>query len=133
MTEKEIILKQIDILQARQETEGLNVDEHYSAWVHRSASQDIGGNTSTITATLYFSCDCIISSGDGNSQQSEADNSSIKAGDKVRVLVNATYDGGSFIMYYDTYDVLEVNGDRAVIGIGDTVTCAINTCNIERV
>ena len=71
--------------------------------------------------------------GDGNSQQSEADNSSIKAGDKVRVLVNATYDGGSFIMYYDTYDVLEVNGDRAVIGIGDTVTCAINTCNIERV
>jgi hypothetical protein len=27
MTEKEIILKQIDILQARQETEGLNVDE----------------------------------------------------------------------------------------------------------
>ena len=82
---------------------------------------------------LYFSCDCIISSGDGNSQQSEADNSSIKAGDKVRVLVNATYDGGSFIMYYDTYDVLEVNGDRAVIGIGDTVTCAINTCNIERV
>ena len=112
MTEKEIILKQIDILQARQETEGLNVDEHYSAWVDWSASQDIG---------------------DGNSQQSEADNSSIKAGDKVRVLVNATYDGGSFIMYYDTYDVLEVNGDRAVIGIGDTVTCAINTCNIERV
>ena len=68
MTEKEIILKQIDILQARQETEGLNVDEHYSAWVDWSASQDIGGNTSTITATLYFSCDCIISSGDGNSQ-----------------------------------------------------------------
>ena len=27
MTEKEIILKQIDILQARQETEGLNVVE----------------------------------------------------------------------------------------------------------
>ena len=27
MTEKEIILKQIDILQARQETEGLNVDQ----------------------------------------------------------------------------------------------------------
>lgn len=27
MKEKEIILKQIDILQARQETEGLNVDE----------------------------------------------------------------------------------------------------------
>lgn len=27
MTEKEIIMKQIEILQARQETEGLNVDE----------------------------------------------------------------------------------------------------------
>lgn len=83
--------------------------------------------------TGWINDSCIISSGDGNSQQSEADNSSIKVGDKVRVLVNATYDGGSFIMYYDTYDVLEVNGDRAVIGIGDTVTCAINTCNIERV
>lgn len=47
-------------------------------------------------------------------------------------------------MYYDTYDVIEVKGDRVVIGIVKDcnddgsiedydVTCAINICNIERV
>ena len=54
-------------------------------------------------------------------------------GDKVRVLNNETYTGGSFRTYYDEYDVIEVKGDRVVIGIGDVVTCAINKCNIERV
>lgn len=61
------------------------------------------------------------------------DNKGINVGDKVRILVNATYNGGSFVMYYDTYDVIQINGDRVVIGIGDTVTCAINICNIEKV
>lgn len=47
-------------------------------------------------------------------------------------------------MYYDEYDVIEVKGDRVVIGIVKDlnddgsiadydVTCAINICNIERV
>lgn len=57
----------------------------------------------------------------------------ISVGDKVRVLNNETYTGGSFRTYYDEYDVIEVKGDRVVIGIGDVVTCAINKCNIERV
>ena len=57
----------------------------------------------------------------------------ISVGDKVRVLNNETYTGGSFRIYYDEYDVIEVKGDRVVIGIGDVVTCAINKCNIERV
>jgi hypothetical protein len=74
---------------------------------------------------------CIISSDNSNGEG--CDNTDINVGDKVRVLVNATYDGGSFAMYYDEYDVLEVKGDRVVIGIGDVVTCAINICNIERV
>lgn len=74
---------------------------------------------------------CIISSDNSNGEG--CDNTDINVGDKVRVLVNATYDGGSFAIYYDEYDVLEVKGDRVVIGIGDIVTCAINICNIERV
>lgn len=74
---------------------------------------------------------CIISSDNSNGEG--CDNTDINVGDKVRVLVNATYDGGSFAMYYDEYDVLEVKGDRVVIGTGDVVTCAINICNIERV
>lgn len=57
----------------------------------------------------------------------------IQKGDKVKVLKNVTYTGKSFKTYYTTYDVLEVKGDRAVIGIGSTVTCAINVSNIVKV
>lgn len=64
---------------------------------------------------------------------SKAESKSINVGDKVRVLVNTTYDGGTFVLWYDVYDVIEVKGDRVVIGIGDTVTCAININNIEKV
>lgn len=54
----------------------------------------------------------------------------IKAGDKVKVLNAVTYTGQKFKTYYDEYDVIQVNGDRAVIGIGKTVTAAINIKNI---
>ena len=64
---------------------------------------------------------------------SKEESKSINVGDKVRVLVNATYDGGTFVLWHDVYDVIEVEGDRVVIGIGDTVTCAININNIEKV
>lgn len=57
----------------------------------------------------------------------------IKAGDKVRVLKNVTYTGGSFKLYYDKYDVISISGDRVVIGIGKTVTCAIHKDNIALV
>ena len=59
--------------------------------------------------------------------------SDIKVGDKVKVLNAVQYNGQSFKTYYDTYDVIEVNGDRVVIGIGQTVTCAINISNIQKV
>lgn len=77
--------------------------------------------------TGWINDDCI---GGGAAPSVSAD---ISVGDKVRVLKNETYDGGSFRTYYDEYDVIEVKGDRVVIGIGSTVTCAINKCNIERV
>lgn len=57
----------------------------------------------------------------------------IKAGDKVKVLNAVTYTGQKFKTYYDEYDVIQVNGDRAVIGIGKTVTAAINLKNIQLV
>lgn len=56
-----------------------------------------------------------------------------EAGCKVRVLKAVTYTGKPFKTWYDVYDVLEVNGARAVIGIGKTVTAAVNINNIERV
>lgn len=58
----------------------------------------------------------------------------IRAGDRVRVVSPYIY--GSirrFAVYYDAYDVIAVNGDRAVIGIGSVVTAAVNVKNLARV
>lgn len=52
---------------------------------------------------------------------------SFAKGDKAKVLNAVTYDGRSFKTYYDVYDVIEVSGDRVVIGVGSTVTAAVNT------
>lgn len=41
--------------------------------------------------------------------------------------------GGTFKAYYDTYDVIQVNGDRVVIGQGKTVTAAVHKDNLQRV
>lgn len=57
----------------------------------------------------------------------------IKVGCKVKVLRAITYAGKPFKTYYDKYDVLEVNGNRVVIGIGKTVTAAVHINNIELV
>lgn len=75
---------------------------------------------------------CIISSDNSNGEG--CDNADIKVGDKVRVILNADYDTDrAFNLYYDEYDVIQINGDRAVIGIGNTVTSAIDVHNIERI
>lgn len=57
----------------------------------------------------------------------------IKVGDKVKVLNATQYNGQPFKTWYDVYDVIEVAGDRVVIGIGNEVTCAININNIQKV
>ena len=62
--------------------------------------------------------------------------SEIKKGDKVKVKQGAkTYTGGSLasFVYSTTYDVIEVNGDRVVIGKGKTVTAAIHKNNLIKV
>jgi len=59
-------------------------------------------------------------------------NTAIKAGDWVAVKdievggLGKLYDGGNFKVYYSVYDVIQVSGDRVVIGIGKTVTAAVN-------
>ena len=57
----------------------------------------------------------------------------IRVGDKVKVLNATQYNGQPFKTWYDVYDVIEVAGDRVVIGIGNEVTCAININNIQKV
>lgn len=64
----------------------------------------------------------------------------IKPGDHVRVInttvrnnrtIGTTYTGGTFVCWYDTYTVLSVKGDRAVIGIAGATTAAVNTRNLR--
>lgn len=57
----------------------------------------------------------------------------IRKGDKVKVLKAQTYAGGTFKTYYDIYDVIQVNGDRVVIGIGKTVAAAVKASNLRKV
>lgn len=61
-------------------------------------------------------------------------NKTITKGDKVKVTKAINYDNGkSFTLYYDTYDVIEVKGNRAVIGIGNNVTSAIDIKYLKKV
>ena len=64
---------------------------------------------------------------------SVAADQTIQKGDKVKVLKAQTYNGGTFKTYYDVYDVIQVNGDRVVIGIGKTVTAAVKASNLQKV
>jgi hypothetical protein len=64
---------------------------------------------------------------------SVATDQTIQKGDKVKVLKAQTYNGGTFKTYYDVYDVIQVNGDRVVIGIGKTVTAAVKASNLQKV
>lgn len=57
----------------------------------------------------------------------------IKVGNKVKVLKAIQYNGQPFATYYKEYDVIEVKGERVVIGKGKTVTCAINIKNIQKI
>ena len=59
----------------------------------------------------------------------------IEEGNKVRVKQGATdYDGTALapFVYQNEYDVIQLSGDRAVIGIGNAVTAAINVSNLYK-
>ena len=57
------------------------------------------------------------------------ESTTLKVGAKVKVNAGAkTYTGGNLasFVYKNTYDVLDINGNRVVIGIGKAVTAAVN-------
>ena len=56
----------------------------------------------------------------------------IEVGDKVKVVKAVTYDGKPFKTYFEKYDVIQVNGDRAVIGIGKAITADIKISNLAK-
>lgn len=64
-----------------------------------------------------------------------------KKGDKVKVIRTIQqgkktkgykYAGGTFVCYYPVYDVIQAKGDRIVIGIGSTVTAAVNAKDLAK-
>lgn len=70
------------------------------------------------------------------SSSTPSSSKTIKKGSKVRVKNGAkTYDGGGLasFVYSTTYDVLEVSGDRVVIGIGSAVTAAVHSSDLTLV
>lgn len=75
-----------------------------------------------------------VKSSGGSSSSSSS--SSIKVGDKVKVKSGAKdYNGTGLAssVYSNTYDVIQINGDRVVIGKGSAVTAAVNKNNLYKV
>lgn len=129
-------------------TVGTEVDftgsRHYTSSYPSAVGKTCKSGRATITAVSPGSAHpyhVIAVSGKGSTVHGWVDAKDISAivtlpiqkGDKVKVLKATTYTGGTFKTWYDTYDVISVNGDRAVIGIGKTVTAAVNIANIQRV
>ncbi len=56
---------------------------------------------------------------------------SIKIGSKVKVIKGIDYYGKKFKLWHSLYDVMSINGDRIVIGVGKDVVCAINSSNLK--
>ncbi len=63
-----------------------------------------------------------------------------KKGDKVKVInttvkngrvAGITYTGGTFVCWHDTYTILSIKGDRAVIGVKGIITAPVNTKNLR--
>lgn len=57
----------------------------------------------------------------------------LKKRDKVKVIKAVTYEGKKFFAWYPKYDVIEVSGNRVVIGIGKLVTAAVHKDNLQKV
>lgn len=101
---------------------------------------EVSGNRAVITyggtvVAAVNSKDLTKISG-SNSSSSSSSSKTIKKGSKVRVKNGAkTYNGGGLasFVYSTTYDVLEVSGDRVVIGIGSAVTAAVHSSDLTLV
>lgn len=99
-------------------------NENYGGWgtgeLRKQLLSDAGYNYNDIQAII-------------NSRYGKSVSEEIKVGDKVEVIKNEQYNGKTFRKYYDIYNVIEIKDDRAVIGIDNIVTCAINIKNIRKV
>lgn len=99
---------------------------------------NIEGSSSRTDMNYYYGELPIIENNENNKEEDiitneneQQEDSSLKVGSKVRVINAKQYNGNPFTAWYDVYDVIEVDGDRIVIGINDAITTAINVNNLE--
>lgn len=73
--------------------------------------------------------------GGGSTPAPKPTNTEIRKGDRVKVTKAVDYNGTklSSSVLNNTYDVIEVSGDRIVIGKGKAVTAAMNKANLKKV
>lgn len=106
---------------------GVTTDQNYAYKDYPTIIKNLGlngfGGGSTSTPTPVPT----------QNEESVNSSSEINVGDKVKVINPIQYNGQPFTLYYSTYDVIEVNGDRVVIGIGSTVTAAVHIGNLTKV
>ena len=114
------------------ETDMVTVDGLYKVQVGAFSQRAIAEKLAAELKAKGFST--YITTGKGTPAGSGSSTApTIKKGDKVKVKSGAkTYTGGSLasFVYSTTYDILEVNGDRAVIGIGTAVTAAVKLADL---
>lgn len=103
---------------------GVVVDQNYCYIDYESKIKAKGLNGYTVN---------IGSSTGSNATSSSTGNENLKVGDKVKVINPIIYGTNKrFKAYYDTYELISLNGDRAVIGINGVKTAAINIANIKK-
>lgn len=119
-------------------------NRHYTSSYGNAVAKTCKPGKATITAIAPGSAHpyhCVAVRGKGATVHGWVDAGDVSAvsvkpivkGGKVKVLKAVTYTGKPFKTYYDTYDVLQVNGDRVVIGVGKTVTAAVSKTNLQAV
>lgn len=92
-------------------------------------SRAVIGKGGAVTAAINVANLKLV--GGGSSPAPAKAPTSISVGNKVTVT-NPVDVNGTRLAVSGTYDVLEVSGDRVVIGKGRTVTAAINKSNLRR-
>ena len=129
-------------------TVGMEVDfvgnRHYTSSYVTAKGKTCKAGRAKITAVALGNphpYHCVAVSGKGSTVYGWVDAGDVSAvsvkpivkGGKVKVLKAVTYTGASFKAYHDTYDVLQVNGDRVVIGVGKTVAAAVHKNSLQAV
>lgn len=63
----------------------------------------------------------------------EPERNEFAVGDEVVPTADVDYNGTPVTSYHSSYTISEINGDRAVLTVGGSVWCAMNTANIAKV